>query len=123
MRVWRKPPAITGAPFSAWLFEVCRRVLVDFVRTRIRRREVQADDIDVADSDPTPELIDESRKNAVEECQKGLTKREKGVFTMRMQGIEYSEICAEFGVDANAAYKATNSAISKLSECVKRKLA
>jgi RNA polymerase sigma factor (sigma-70 family) len=123
-RVWQAMPTkFRGGNFRAWLHQISRNVVIDFLRRR--RYEPLADERDLVDhrQPDGARPVDSDRHEALARCLEKLERANPRVADLvrsRVAGEAYDDYCARTGMPADQAYRAFHRAKAQLQECVER---
>jgi RNA polymerase sigma-70 factor, ECF subfamily len=123
-RVWHNLPDRSRADnFRAWLHQIARNVIIDEARKR-RPTPLSSPEVlpDGRDEPADHRLIAEERKKALERCMKDLGPQEAAIVRAKLDGEDYSEICARLGLEPARAHKLFHSAKQQLKTCLERVL-
>jgi len=114
-------PGFTGS-FRGWLFEVARNFVAESYRKRGRRREsAESDGLDPADNQQPSvleSLLEDERKQRLEECLHKLPEDLARLVRARLLGHDYDVLALEFKVTKDTAYRRLHLAKRHLQECV-----
>lgn len=120
-RVWERLPAgaFAGGNWRAWLFRVARNYVIDLSR-RQRPESLAADEAVMDSREWTPEyrLIESERQAMLARCLARLTERAAAVVKARLSGEDYTQMCAELGMNVPQAHKVFQRARDQLKACV-----
>lgn len=101
-----------------------RQILLNEVRTEMRKHRVRGEQVDVADVDlvdpalsPVEQLVGRERMRAYEAALAKLNQRQQELILMRLElGMSYPEIALETGSDADAVRMMVTRALKSLTE-------
>jgi len=117
-KAWRAAGTYKGGNYRAWLFQIARSGLADWVRRHTRR---------TADLDDAPEPADPRAGDrpvsdhavAVEHCLGTLDARDRELIRARFGGVEdLPAACARMGIETKTGQNLVSLALARLRECV-----
>jgi len=106
LRLYRRPPPVTGAQLAAWLYRVASRLGYNALRAR-KRWEQHRDRLGQADGDaswqgteiePEAALAQREARASARAALARLNERQAPLLALRAEGLSYHELAAALGV-------------------------
>jgi RNA polymerase sigma-70 factor, ECF subfamily len=111
-----------GAPFAAWLLRIAHNEMVNHVKKRARRGEVQLEGHDLPSRDPAEIAINSAAAGEVRQAMESLTNLQREVVTLRFASeLSVAETAEAMGRSIQAVKFLQHSALRALQRAMQRR--
>lgn len=120
LKVLRKPEQFTGGNERAWLFQIARTSIIDFVRKK--KPESQSETVEGAANSQAPsvldQLVDDEDQQQFRRCLSQLPPEKRKLIKLRVTGHSYKQISEVLAIAIGTVGSQYNRICEQLKNCV-----